>query len=413
MTLQEIPLGNVSIITMGVSPKGDTYNNEGIGIPLLNGPTEFGLISPACTVYTTDSKRECIKGDLIFCVRGSTTGRMNWADIVYSLGRGVCSIHGETRPDTQFIKYCIDFKLNQLLQLSGGSTFPNLTKNDLGNLLIPYPLHRSKIAGILSAYDDLIENNTRRIKILEEMAQTIYNEWFVKFRFPGHENVKMVESELGMIPEGWEVRKLRDVAFINRGKSYGSNDLVDEGGLPFINLKCVDRDGGFRYDGIKRYTGKYKEGQVVKTGDIVMAVTDMTQERRVIARSARVPQLRDDFGIISMDLIKITANDLIPNDYLYGILRYSDFADNVKQYANGANVLHLNPEHVLDFSLALAPERLRNRYSELCKYLYNEINVLSLKNRNLSVTRDLLLPRLISGEIDVSELDIDVGGITA
>jgi type I restriction enzyme S subunit len=216
-----------------------------------------------------------------------------------------------------------------------------------------------------------------------------------------------------MIPEGWEVRKLRDVAFINRGKSYGSNDLVDEGGLPFINLKCVDRDGGFRYDGIKRYTGKYKEGQVVKTGDIVMAVTDMTQERRVIARSARVPQLRDDFGIISMDLIKITANDLIPNDYLYGILRYSDFADNVKQYANGANVLHLNPEHVLDFSLALAPERLRNRYSELCKYLYNEINVLSLKNRNLSVTRDLLLPRLISGEIDVSELDIDVGGITA
>ena len=77
------------------------------------------------------------------------------------------------------------------------------------SLLPPPLLLQHKIASILSAYDDLIENNTRRIKILEEMAQIIYNEWFVKFRFPGHENVKMVESELGMIPEGWEVKKLR------------------------------------------------------------------------------------------------------------------------------------------------------------------------------------------------------------
>ena len=91
----EVPLHKVATITMGTSPKGTTYNHEGIGLPLLNGPTEFGETHPHCTLYTTDSKKEGKTGDLIFCVRAST-GRMNWADRLYSLGRGVCSIRGET-----------------------------------------------------------------------------------------------------------------------------------------------------------------------------------------------------------------------------------------------------------------------------------------------------------------------------
>ncbi len=83
-----------------------------------------------------------------------------------------------------------------------------------------------KIAAILSAYDDLIENNTRRIKILEEMAQALYREWFVHFRFPGHEKVQMVDSPLGRIPEGWEVKQVANIALIYRGRSYKSEDLV-------------------------------------------------------------------------------------------------------------------------------------------------------------------------------------------
>ena len=124
-------------------------------------------------------------------------------DKVYSLGRGVCSITGETSLDTKYIRYCLELKLDALLKNAGGGTFPNLRKDDLLNFRIPYPTCRDKIASILSAYDDLIENNNRRIKILEEMAQAIYKEWFIKFRFPGHEKVKMVKSEMGMIPEGW------------------------------------------------------------------------------------------------------------------------------------------------------------------------------------------------------------------
>lgn len=114
----EVALGEVATIVMGTSPKGTTYNHEGIGSPLLNGPTEFGEIHPRCTLYTTDSKKECQIGDLIFCVRGST-GRMNWADQTYSLGRGVCSIRGNSITDTKFIRYCIEWKLDGLLNLAG------------------------------------------------------------------------------------------------------------------------------------------------------------------------------------------------------------------------------------------------------------------------------------------------------
>ena len=216
MSNLEVALHEVATITMGTSPKGTTYNHESLGLPLLNGPTEFGEVHPHCTLYTTDSKKECKTGDLIFCVRASA-GRMNWADQLYSLGRGVCSIRGETPLGTKYIRYCIEWKLNSLLNLAGGSTYPNLTKDMIRDFPIPYLKSRHKIAAVLSAYDDLIENNTRRIEILEEMARTIYREWFVEFRFPGYEQGEKVESALGLIPQGWEVKQLGEMCHVVMG----------------------------------------------------------------------------------------------------------------------------------------------------------------------------------------------------
>ena len=185
-------LNKVAKVIMGQSPPGDTYNEDGNGMPLLNGPTEFGTTYPDCTLFTTDSRRECEAGDLIFCVRGSTTGRMNWTDRKYSLGRGVCGIRAETAAETRFVRYCIEDRLPALLQLAGGGTFPNLTKDDIEEFEIPWPANRVRIAGILSAYDELMENSQRRIRILEAMARTIYREWFVHFRFPGRVKVPLV-----------------------------------------------------------------------------------------------------------------------------------------------------------------------------------------------------------------------------
>jgi len=130
-------IGEFGEVVMGMSPKGDTYNEDEKGLPLLNGPTEFGSSHPSPTLYTTDSKRESKVGDLLFCVRGSTTGRMNWSNEIYSLGRGVCAIRGETESDTKYLKYVLEVKLSSLLNVAGGGTFPNLKKGDLKGFEIP------------------------------------------------------------------------------------------------------------------------------------------------------------------------------------------------------------------------------------------------------------------------------------
>ena len=122
-----------------------------------------------------------------------------------------------------------------------GAAQPKLSQANMRLIEIPLPPLpvQRRIAGILSAYDELMENSQRRIRLLEAMARALYREWFVHFRFPGHESVPRVPSPLGEIPKGWEVKKLGDVAAIFRGRSYRSVDLADEGGLPFLNLKCL------------------------------------------------------------------------------------------------------------------------------------------------------------------------------
>ena len=183
---------------------------------------------------------------------------------------------------------------------------------------------------------------------------------------------------------------------------------MEEGGHPFLNLKCLDRDGGFRSSGIKRYQGPYKETQTATEGDIVIAVTDMTQERRIVAHAARIPRMEEPLSVISMDLVKIVPKEGIYSEYLYGILRHSSFADEIKQHANGVNVLHLTPNRIGEYEFYIAPKELRQSYMEIIGPCQEMCDILQLKNANLRRTRDLLLPKLISGELDVSELDIRI-----
>jgi type I restriction enzyme S subunit len=266
--------------------------------------------------------------------------------------------------------------------------------------LPPLPVQR-RIAGILSGYDELIENSQRRIKTLEAMVRALYRQWFVHFRFPGHENHPRVTSPLGETPKGWEVRKLGEIAETLRGRSYRSADLADEGGLPFLNLKCIDRDGGFRRSGIKRYVGEYKESHVAKRGDIIVAVTDLTQERRIVAHAALVPSLGSEFGVCSMDLVRVEPKPTIPKAFLYSFLRFSSFADEVRQHANGANVLHLSPERITDFQFAVPPQPLMARFADFAAVSLEQADTLENQMENLRRTRDLLLPRLLSGQIEV------------
>ncbi len=139
------------------------------------------------------------------------------------------------KSDVRFVKYYLDTIVQEIRAITRGATQDNLSLDKLLTFDIPTPpvCTQRKIASILSAYDDLIANNSRRVAILEEMAQAIYREWFVNFRFPGHETVKLVDSTLGQIPEGWEVVDLEQVVEIKRGQNITKKKAVD-GGIPVV-----------------------------------------------------------------------------------------------------------------------------------------------------------------------------------
>ncbi len=302
----------------------------------------------------------------------------------------------------RFISYFLK-TLNLSSQNAAGAV-PGVNRNHLHQLQIRIPDLDSQnaISNILSNYDELIENNERRIQILEDMAQSLYREWFIHFRFPSHQKIKMIESPLGFIPQGWKVRDFVDCAFVHRGRSYRSSDLEKANGVPFVNLKCIDRDGGFRKNGLKSYSGDFKETHKVVSGDIVMAVTDMTQERRIVARCGLVPTLPQPFGVISMDLVKIDPKDPNSKLYIYALLRWSTFADSVKQFANGANVLHLSPDHIKNYKCLWPDHDSLDSFVNAIDPALKLIENLNQQNEILTTKRDLILPKLISGEIDLS-----------
>ena len=229
----------------------------------------------------------------------------------------------------------------------------------------------------------------------------------MEFRFPGYEKQKFVDSELGKIPKGWIVSKVSDVAKISRGISYRSDNLVDDG-IPFFTINSLYRNGGFKLDGLKFYEGNYKESQLIKPNEIIIGVTDMTQARLIVGSVARIPSSGIEDGLISMDLVRAKAKTGYSNEYVFSMLRYSDFTRTVKEFANGANVLHLSPKHIEKFQFALPDEDTRDQFVEVVSPIYQLMDNLVRTNVLLTKTRDLLLPKLMSGEIDVSKIDINI-----
>lgn len=278
-----------------------------------------------------------------------------------------------------------------------GSSQKALTITSLKKIELPIPPIdvQYRIVDILSAYDSLIENNQKQIKLLEEAAQRLYKEWFVNLRFPGYENVKIIDG----VPEGWKKKNLGSLIEVVRGRSYSSDELSETGGVLMVNLSNIRPFGGYNRAQEKHYNGKYTQEQTVKSYDLIMGVTDMTQERRTVGRVAIVPELRKE-AIISMDLIK-----LVPKEgsslFFYALLSFGGYSEVISRFANGTNVLHLRPD-VLDVVDVLSPPKvLQENYSDFFKNILNKINDLQDQILLAIEARDRLLPKLMSGEIEL------------
>ena len=253
---------------------------------------------------------------------------------------------------------------------------------------------QKKIGIILSRYDSLIENYQKQIKLLEEAAQRLYKEWFVDLHFPGHENTNIVDG----VPEGWEKKKLCELFSFVRGKSYTSKELSDEGTI-MVNLKNIQSFGGYKSDVEKHFIGTFKEEQTLMKGDLIMGVTDMTQERRLVGSVALIPDFKET-ATFSMDLIKLISFKL-PNIYLYCAMRYGDVSRQIAPLANGVNVLHLKPEAISNIEMVVASDSIIEKFVSYTSKTIENILSLQSQLRLLTEARDRLLPKLLSGEIEV------------
>jgi len=294
-------------------------------------------------------------------------------------------------------------------RIISGSTVdrvPIITFPDFPISLPPLPI-QERIAEILGSIDDLIENNRRRVAVLEEMARAIYREWFVRFRYPGHEDVSLIDSPLGPIPDGWEVSKVGDLGAIDKGLSYKGAHLSDSG-TPMANLKCFRPGGGFRRDGTKPYDGPFKPRHEISVGDLVMANTDLTQAGTVIGSPAFVPRSGfEQGGIASHHLFIVRPAEGVARQWLYESFRDDRFRAYARGVASGTTVLGFRPVDLASYELAVPPMPLAHRFDELAAGLARLREDLEELNDVLALKRDLLLPKLVTGQIDASHLDLD------
>ena len=263
---------------------------------------------------------------------------------------------------------------SQVNGLRSGVAQPQLPIRDMRQIRLPLPPLpvQQRIAGILSAYDELIENNQRRIRILEDMARSLYREWFVRFRYPGHESVPLVDSTLGQIPQGWEMKKIAELlAKVSRQGKIKTQDYLHAGDLPVID-QGRELVGGYTNDADVEYSG---ELPVIVFGDHTRILKFIDFPFACGADGTQLLRSNDERMPVSLFFYTLSAVEL------------SDFA-----YARHFKFLK---EELVVVPIA----EVATAFSERVNPIKRQVRVLQQQSDNLRRTRDLLLPRLLSGQV--------------
>jgi len=323
------------------------------------------------------------------------------------LGKSACYFNIHDGMDKQFVKYVLNDKKFQdyIILYSTGSTIKNMPLSAMRSFSFGIPesiLTQQKIATILSNYDNLIENNEKRIKILEQIAKLIYEEWFVKFKFPGHEKVKMIDSktEFDKIPDGWDVKSIMDIDYFS-----------------FIN------EGIKEFSGEKEYfaTANIDGLAIIKEGEIVTYENKPSRaQKEPKINSVWFARMKDSYKVLGVTKINknIAENSILSSGFagfeseekifpfLFLNITSKRFDDLKNLYATGATQVSLNNDGLANIKIIYPKKEIVGNFGMFVKPLIDQLFISQLKNQLLRKTRDFLLPKLISGEVDVSELDI-------
>ena len=298
--------------------------------------------------------------------------------------------------DGRFLMYRLasDDLQARMAEMSTGSTVPHLNMADIRVFPVsplPPPSAQGRIAAVLSAFDELIEINERRIELLEDLARSLYREWFVHFRFPGHENVRIVDSELGPLPQDWKASRLFDVADVAFGYPFKSRHFSDSGMYPVVRIRDVPRGTTATFTD-EDPDLKYQ----VNDGDVLVGMDGTFYVRQWSGGTAwlnqRVARLRPVGELGGCHLMHAVSTPIMQ---LNGSIV-------------GTTVAHLGKRHLQQIRLAVPSRPIRGIAAILFEAIGGAQIFCEQQNRALAATRDLLLPRLVSGQLDISDVDLGV-----
>jgi type I restriction enzyme, S subunit len=408
-------LGDIAEVVMGHSPAGETCNSTGIGDPLLNGPTEFGPHYPSPVQFTTEPKRHSCEGDILFCVRGSTTGRMNWSDQRYAIGRGLAAIrHKSSRDYRHFLKAVIDLNLPDLLAAATGSTFPCVSRDQILGMPVELPplLEQRAIACVLGALDDKIELNRRMNATLEGLARAVFRSWFVDFdpvvaKASGRRPVGMTadtaalfpnafaDSPLGPIPKGWRVGKIGDLMDQKReivNPATSSLETFDHYSIPaFDNERRPVREPGAA---IK--SNKY----LIPKNSLLLSKLNPDTPRIWLPRATA-----EHRQICSTEFVVAVPKASSSVEFLFGLFTSQEFTDEFATLVTGTSNSHqrVKPGDLTNMDALIPSAEAREVYREKVRPLLQRRFQNDQQSATLSSLRDALLPRLLSGELRLKD----------
>jgi len=378
-------LGRYTDIFPGFAFKSERFTDNPVDVALVKGENvQQGFIDWSASKYwsivdaDSFSKFELRVGDIVLAMdRPWVTAGLKWAYIKKHdpralLVQRVSRLRAKNGLNQTYLRCLISsgYFSDYIQPIVTGVNVPHISGKQIGDFKIPLPPPpiQQKIAAILSAYDDLIENNHRRIALLEKMAEEIYREWFVRLRFPGHDKVKVIKG----VPDGWEIKKLGEILELCYGKALKDDDRVP---------------GEFHVYGSSGVVGTHNEA-LVKTPGLI------------VGRKGNVGSVYwSERGFFPIDTVYFVKSEL-PNSFLYFLLRSMNFIN------NDAAVPGLNRSQAYSNLFFLPPVQLIKKYEEVADTQFEMKRFLTRQNEYLTLMRDRLLPRLISGKLSVENLDI-------
>ncbi len=312
--------GKCAEIIAGQSPKGDTYNTEGRGTPLLNGPAEFGARTPTAVQWTSNPSKFAQKEDILFCVRGNTTGRMNISDGEYCIGRGLAAIRQiEGKSTTPFVYFllCLLRPSIYAIATAGGSTFPNISKSTLSEFAVGLPPlpEQKKIADILSMVQRAIEAQQRIIQTTTELKKALMHKLFTE----GLRHEPQKQTEIGPVPVSWATPTVESACTIKASAmSYSQLEKASNvsDGVPVIGIKVSDmnlpgNEIEFRSANLERLLAeKEARKRTVPAHSIIFP-------KRGAAIATNKKRLTTGFTVLDPNLIAVMPSDAVNHRYLF------------------------------------------------------------------------------------------------